>query len=229
MNNSLVIIVPVLNEEQTLYKQIEYLNALKKISNVLFVDGGSKDKTISILTKNNHKVISSPKLGRGAQLSYGVHNSPDYCKYVLFLHIDTRLPNNFMTTVVRCLNKSHWGHFRIKLDSNKVIYRVIEFMMNTRSRITSIATGDQTLFFRKNVFLQCSENIEQHPIMEDIYISKYLKMNFGRASIINDQVHTSTRYWDNNGVLKTIFKMWKFRLCYLVGMKPAKIYELYYR
>ena len=100
--------------------------------------------------------------------------------------------------------------------------------MIARSTLSNIATGDQTIFVKKDTFMRCIDGVKSHPIMEDIYMSKYFKKHYGRPCIIHDPVATSTRYWEKHGVTKSIIKMWQFRLLYFLGMTPDELYRLYY-
>lgn len=229
MPQNITIIIPVLNEERTIQNKIEYLNTLTSKCNVLFVDGSSSDNTVQLLKDNHHKVITSPIRGRGAQLSFGASNINAKSELILFLHIDTTLPHGFESMISRQTNLDYWGRFDIRFDSNKTIFKIIQFMMNIRSRITGIATGDQTIFVTKNELMNHVSNMIEHPLMEDIYLSKSLKSTLGHGHIIKDPVTTSVRYWENNGIIRTILKMWKYRLLYFLGASPKQLYLRYYK
>ncbi len=227
--NNLCIVIPVFNEQETICKQIDPLLRLNTLAPIIFVDGNSSDQTVELLKQHELQVITSPQLGRGAQISFGAINAPNDCKYILFLHIDTQLPTEFERLINEVLNESVWGHFCVQLNSDKPMLRIIQFMMNLRSKMTSIATGDQAMFVRKDEFLTYSAEVTDHPLMEDIFLSATLKKHHGRAKVIKKPVITSARYWSNHGVIKTIIKMWSFRLMYFLGVSPKKLYQLYYR
>ena len=229
MTHTLCIVIPVLNEAATIKNNSDYLLELQKHSHLIFVDGKSTDQTIELLESKNFNVLSSDNKGRGAQISHGAINVPSECENILILHIDTKLPANYAQLITNALSNHAWGHFSVQLDSNKWMFKVIQFMMNQRSKITSIATGDQAIFVSKNVFIDYVGEVGEHPLMEDIFISKTLKKHYGRAKIINQPVITSTRYWTKHSIVKTILKMWLFRLLYYFGMSPGKLYQLYYR
>ncbi len=210
MSINLTIVTPVLNEEIKIQNNLDYFESLRKVCELIFVDGGSKDATVTLLKKSNHTVITSPQAGRGAQLSFGASKASN--DYLLFLHIDTQLPEDFVKFIEPLLQSYTWGHFTVKLDSTKFILNVIGYFMNLRSQLTGIATGDQALFVDKNAFLEHLDDMMKHPIMEDIYLSTVLKKDHGKPAIIKSPVITSARYWQKNGIVKSIFKMWKFRL-----------------
>ncbi|MDW3094776.1 MAG: TIGR04283 family arsenosugar biosynthesis glycosyltransferase [Gammaproteobacteria bacterium] len=229
MQSSISIIIPVFNEELIIRENIEHLNWINASYYLLFVDGNSTDSTINILEENNFNVIKSPLTGRGGQISYGASNLNNESEYLLFLHIDTLLPKDFYNQMNEYMENYYWGFFRIKLNSNKLIFKIIQFMMNYRSQLTSIATGDQAIFVRKNEFMNHIDTMIEHPIMEDIYVSKVFKEKFGNGAIIKKPVITSVRYWQNKGPIKTILKMWKFRLLYFIGISPKYLYVKYYK
>jgi len=222
------VIIPILNEERVIQENLQYLKLLNSICPILFVDGNSIDGSEQILKKNNFEVIKSHSKGRGEQLSFGAVNANNQCEILLFLHIDTRLPDNFSELIVNALKEHAWGRFDIKLNSNRLVFKVIQFHMNLRSKITSIVTGDQSIYVKKEIFLKYADEMKNHPLMEDVYLSKVLKKHYGRAKIINQPVTTSVRCWLQRGVIQTIIRMWVYRLLYFIGVSPKKLYQLYY-
>ncbi|MFK7793755.1 MAG: TIGR04283 family arsenosugar biosynthesis glycosyltransferase [Gammaproteobacteria bacterium] len=229
MTSAISIIIPVLNEELTIRNNIEYLNALSSKHFVIFVDGNSSDSTVQTLKESHLQVITSPIRGRGAQLSFGGSNTTNTTELILFLHIDTKLPQDFDSMIARQSEFDYWGRFNVKLDSNKVIYKIIQFMMNARSKITGIATGDQAIFVSKSEFMEHIDEMIEHPLMEDIYLSKVLKSRLGRGQIIKQPVTTSVRYWENSGIISTMIKMWTYRAMYFFGVSPKQLYQRYYK
>ena len=229
MTSYITIVIPVFNEELTIRNNIDYLNKLASNHHVLFVDGASSDATVQTLKDNHHQVITSPICGRGAQLSFGVSNANDLAELILFLHIDTKLPQGFESMISRQSHMDYWGRFNVRLDSDKAIFKFIQFLMNIRSKITGIATGDQAIFVTKNELMNHVDEMIEHPLMEDIYLSKVLKSKLGRGQIIKKPVTTSVRYWENSGIISTVIKMWKYRLLYFFGASPKQLYRSYYK
>ncbi len=228
MPSYITIIIPVLNEELTIQNNIEYLNTLTSKCDVLFVDGSSSDNSVQLLKDNHLKVITSPIRGRGAQLGFGASNIHDTSELILFLHIDTKLPHGFESMMIKQTKLDYWGRFNISFDSDKAVFKIIQFMMNMRSKVTGIATGDQAIYVTKNELMNHIDKMIDHPLMEDIYLSKALKSKLGRGHIIRDPVTTSVRYWESNGIVRTIIKMWKYRLLYFFGTSPKQLYQRYY-
>ncbi len=229
MNSQVHIVIPVLNEYQIIRNNLGCLNRLSTRVPVIFVDGNSCDNSADLLADNDFNVVTTSVTGRGAQLCAGVRQLPSECRAVIFLHVDTRLPDNFDYMIKSALNQSVWGHFTVKLDSDRLRLRIIQLMMNLRSKISGIATGDQAIFVDRSIVTDYLADLEQHPLMEDIYLSKTLKNNHGPASVINQPVITSPRYWIKNGILKSVLKMWKFRLLYYFGHSPRSLYQQYYK
>ena len=228
-NQVISIIIPVCNEEASLKQNLPRYNSLNKDHELVFVDGDSDDETINILAASGFKVIKSQVKSRGHQIGLGAEQNTQKDEILLFLHADTVLPPRFNEEIIKAIQNANWGFFQIKLDSKHIIYKIIGHMMNLRSRLFNIATGDQALFVKKELFLQCVNEVKQHPLMEDIYISKYMKSHHGRAHVIKDHVTTSTRYWQKHGVINTILKMWHFRLLYFFGTAPEKLFQQYYK
>lgn len=142
----------------------------------------------------------------------------------MFLHSDTRLPPNWMRLINQC--SSPWGHFDVQLSGKHWMFRVIESLMNLRSRRTSVATGDQTLFFRRDFFFRLN-GYPLIPLMEDIAICKQAR-KLASPACITPPATTSSRRWEQNGILRTMILMWLLRLAYWLGVNPATLHRYYY-
>jgi GT2 family glycosyltransferase len=97
--------------------------------------------------------------------------------------------------------------------------------MNHRSRLTGIATGDQALFVRRQVF-ELLGGFSEIPLMEDIEFSTRLQQA-GRTVALRDSVVTSFRRWDTQGPLRTILLMWSLRFLYWAGVSPHRLARVY--
>ncbi len=219
------IIIPVLNEKSTLSAQLASLQYLRKAGHeVIVVDGGSDDGSIEIAAPYVDQLIHS-ETGRAKQMNKGaVHASHD-C--FLFLHIDTRLSDTAFTALQTTLNKqaSQWGWFDVRLSGQHILYRLIAWFMNKRSRLTGIATGDQAIFVSKIYFEQVG-GFPDIPLMEDIALSKKLN-KISTPLCLPEVVITSSRRWHKNGILRTIFFMWSLRLRYFLGVNPVVLAKQY--
>ncbi len=145
---------------------------------------------------------------------------------LLFLHADTVLPENASQLIFSYHHaENFWGRFDIRLSSNKIIYRLIERLVNLRSWLTAIATGDQAIFVQRDLFNQIG-GFPEIALMEDVAISGSLK-KISPPVCLKQKVITSSRRWENNGVVTTVMLMWKLRLYYFFGVSPERLSRLY--
>jgi len=146
---------------------------------------------------------------------------------LLFLHADTLLPFTAAGDVLTTLQdpRTIGGRFDVRFDRDSGWYWLICRMMNWRSRLTGIVTGDQALFVRRPVF-EAVGGFPDIPVMEDIAFSKQLK-RIGRIAALKSCVLTSSRRWTRHGVVRTILLMWWMRLLFFVGVSPEKLKRLY--
>ncbi len=208
-------------------ESLQALSGLRRRgAEVIVVDGGSHDDTLARATPLADRVLISER-GRAAQLNTGAHIAR--ARVLLFLHADTRLPANADRLVNRALaDTGHvWGRFDICIKGGAVLLPVIAWMMNHRSRLTSIATGDQAIFVTRRAFNQIG-GFPPQALMEDIALSYRLKA-LSRPACLRQRVTTSGRRWDENGALRTVFLMWTLRLAYFCGISPARLARWYNR
>lgn len=135
---------------------------------------------------------------------------------LLFLHADTRLPENF------ALDHHVWGRFDVRIEGRHPLLKVVAWSMNVRSRLTGIATGDQAIFVRRAAF----PGYPELPLMEDIAFSKIMKRQC-RPGCLRAKVTTSGRRWESRGVARTVLLMWKLRLLFFLGVPAEKLAILY--
>jgi len=145
----------------------------------------------------------------------------------LFLHADTRLPNAAGLVVLGGLERSGraWGRFDVTIVGRHPLLAVVSRLMNIRSRVTGIATGDQAIFVKREVFVAAG-GFPAIPLMEDIALCKRLK-RVGPPLCLSERVTTSGRRWEQHGVLRTILLMWRLRLSYFLGADPALLARRY--
>ena len=146
---------------------------------------------------------------------------------LLFLHADTRLPNSAFYDIRGALEDPQCigGRFDVRLEGDRWMLRVIGAMISLRSRMTKIATGDQAIFVRRDVFGAIG-GYPDIPLMEDIAFSRTLRRT-GKVACLKSRVITSARRWEAEGVWRTIFKMWTLKLLYLTGVSPEKLKRYY--
>jgi rSAM/selenodomain-associated transferase 2/rSAM/selenodomain-associated transferase 1 len=223
-NARLRIVMPVLNEGPTLAQYLHVLQALRQRgAELVVVDGGSTDSTWALASALADQVLLSPR-GRAAQMNAGAKDCN--ADVLLFLHADTQLPQDADQLIARAIASGHsWGRFDVRIDGPDPMLRVVERLMNLRSRLTGIATGDQAMFVRRDLFERLG-GFADLPLMEDIELSKRLK-KLGRPACMNVPVVTSARRWQQHGVWHTIVLMWRLRLAFFLGTSPQALAQQY--
>ena len=221
---SLSIVIPVLNEALGLPSLLARMAAVAEHGvDIIFVDGGSTDTTVALIKAASQRVIAAPK-GRAWQMNAGAAQTTG--SLLLFLHADTQLPANAVASICRQLRSSTcWGRFDVRIAGTAWMLGVVAHMMNWRSRMTGVATGDQALFMTRAAFNSVGGFSEQS-LMEDIEISRKLK-HLSRPACIRTPVITSGRRWETYGVWKTIFLMWRLRWAYWRGQSAQQLAQLY--
>ncbi|MGR8948946.1 MAG: TIGR04283 family arsenosugar biosynthesis glycosyltransferase [Gammaproteobacteria bacterium] len=221
------VVVPVLNEAQNIKKTLAVWQSRRgQQLELIVVDGGSFDHTVSSAALLADKVISSVP-GRARQMNAGAKAASG--THFVFLHADTIMSEQAWQRLLELLNRrrSVWGFFRARLDNPMLIFRIIASCMNWRARLTAVATGDQCIFVSRDLF----EKIEGYadiPLMEDVEICKRLR-KLSKPVVVKKRVSTSTRRWESHGIVATVLTMWRLRLAYFVGVSPDKLHRLYYK
>lgn len=219
------IIVPVLNESDQIESLSRRLRLLKDdyAKEIIVVDGGSTDGTAEALA-DEFNVIRSDK-GRAKQMNIGAAQATG--AWLFFLHADTILGSQHIAQAVTQATLRKWGRFNVRLSGEHKMFRVIEFMINARSRYTGVATGDQCIFLRRDVF-ESLGGFADIPLMEDVELTKRLR-KISAPECIKKHVVTSSRKWETEGIWKTILLMWRLRLSYWLGASPDQLVDKYYR
>jgi rSAM/selenodomain-associated transferase 2 len=147
---------------------------------------------------------------------------------LLFLHADTVLSDHCIAALCAhaAAGRDLWGRFDVRLSGRHFLLRIVERLMNWRSRATGIATGDQAIFVSRGLFDHVG-GFADLPLMEDIELCRRLK-RIRPPLCLPQQVVTSSRRWEQNGILRTIVHMWRLRLAYWLGVDPLRLARRYY-
>jgi rSAM/selenodomain-associated transferase 2 len=223
---SLSIVIPALDEAGNLARGLPELRARAPGAEIIVVDGGSADDSRDVVAGVASVRWMTSARGRARQMNAGAQAARG--EILVFLHADTRLPPGAATAVVDALADPAVvaGRFDVRLDSRRPLLAVVGWMMNQRSRLTGICTGDQAIFVRRTVF-QALGGYADIPLMEDIELSRRLRRR-GRLAPLRLRVTTSARKWEGEGVVRTIVLMWTLRLLYALGVAPARLHRWYY-
>ena len=218
----LSIIVPALEEAGGIAGTLEALAPLRARGHeVIVVDGGSADGTAAIAAPLADKVIAASR-GRARQMNAGAAAASGDA--LLFLHADTRLPAEADRLVEAALGARRWGRFDVRIEGRSPLLGMVACLMNWRSRLTGIATGDQAIFVRRSDF----PGFPEIALMEDIAFSAAMKRG-GAPACLRARAVTSGRRWDERGAMCTIVHMWRLRLAYALGTDPDELARRYTR
>lgn len=217
------IIIPVLNEEKTIEKLLIDLNNLEGDKEIILVDGGSSDNTISIASKYA-KVLSSKK-GRSSQMNLGGDFASG--EILWFVHSDSVVHRDSLKEINNAVESGAIaGGFSLYFhDYQSWFMKFIAKTSNLRARLFKLYFGDQGIFVRRDVF----NNLHGYPllpIMEDFEFSLRVKSH-GKMKMIPLTIGTSGRRFKSGGAFKTLMLMHKMKLYYILGVAPERLSEMY--
>lgn len=224
----LAVVVPVLNEAPAITATLQALAPLRQRGVVVVLaDGGSADGTVERAAAWVDEVVHAPR-GRARQMNAGAAAAAaSASEALLFLHADTRLPPDADRLVLSGLHESgcRWGRFDVTIEGRSAVLPWVARLMNLRSRLTGIATGDQAIFVQRHAFVQVGGFPDQ-PLMEDVELSRRLK-RAGLPLCLRQRAVTSGRRWDERGPWRTVLLMWRLRALYWLGASPERLARLY--
>ena len=229
------VIIPVFNDAAYLDEMLPGLVAEHSFDQIIVVDGGSSDASVEVVCKFMSSTVpgssSVPCLiqvprGRGRQMHAGAQAAD--ADVLVFLHADTRLPPFAAERIRDAICDNHlWGRFDVRLSGRHFLFRLIERLMNWRSALSGIATSDQAIFVRSDVY-RMVRGFASLALMEDIELSRRLK-SVARPARLTGPVIVSSRRWEERGIIRTALLMWTLRLLYWLGISPERLARLYYR
>ena len=221
------IIIPTINEASNLPLLLSDLSSIQKEGEIIIVDCGSEDKTIDIAKIYGAKVFISKERNRGLQLDIGAKNSKG--EWLIFLHADTRLTHDWFKKINSFLkgNKNSIYYFEFKINHKAIIYRVLEILVNFRSKFFKQPYGDQGLIiYRTNYFK--NNGFRKIPLMEDVDFLRRLNKKKDLKQL-NLPIFISSRKWERTNIFLQAIKNWQFRRRWLKGESLKSIYSDYYK
>lgn len=226
----LAVIIPTLDEAAVIADSLRSLQPLRAAGHIVIVsDGGSSDATRALAATLADAVINAPR-GRARQMNAGAAAAvaeTASAQAFLFLHADTRLPPDAASVIIAALvdGRHVWGRFDITIAGRSRWLPTVATLMNVRSRMTGIATGDQAIFVTSAAFAAAG-GFPDWPLMEDVRLSSVLKRHSPPAAL-RERVITAGRRWDAHGPLRTIALMWWLRLQFFFGARPERLAQRY--
>nr|VFK32326.1 MAG: transferase 2, rSAM/selenodomain-associated [Candidatus Kentron sp. MB]VFK75832.1 MAG: transferase 2, rSAM/selenodomain-associated [Candidatus Kentron sp. MB] len=224
----LSIILPARDEAPNIVRTLLPLQGMRgRGAEVMVVDGGSQDDTVRCAEPLADRVLMAEP-GRARQMNAGAALARG--EVLWFLHADTIAPANADRLVLDALTHGYrWGRFPVRLSGQGryPLLRLVAQMMNARSCVTGIATGDQGIFVARRAFERVG-GFPDIPLMEDIQISRGLKRSAGRPACLTTPLTTNSRRWEENGIARTILFMWGLRLAFFFGVSPARLARHYH-
>ena len=220
------IIIPTINEASNLPLLLSDLSSIQKEDEIIIVDSGSEDKTIDVANIYGAKVFISKERNRGLQLDIGAKNSKG--EWLIFLHADTRLTRDWLKKINPFFlgNNHSIYYFEFKINHKKIIYRVLEILVNFRSKFFKQPYGDQGLIIHRTTYF-INNGFRKIPLMEDVDFLK--RLNKRDLKQLNLPIFISSRKWERNNIFLQAIKNWQFRRRWLKGESLKSIYSDYYK
>jgi len=218
------VVLPALDESAAIGATLAAVSAaLQGVEHeIIVVDGGSSDDTPAQARAWADRVLRSPP-GRARQMNAGAHHASG--DLLWFVHADTVVPRGAGHALLCGVARREWGRFDVRLSGSLPALRLVERLMNLRSRLTGIATGDQAIFVRRAAF-EAVGGYPELPLMEDLALSVALRER-GRPVCLRERVITSSRRWETHGVWRTVVTMWRLRWAWWRGVDPAVLARRY--
>ena len=221
------IIIPTINEANNLPLLLSDLSSIQKKGEIIVVDCGSEDKTTDIANIYGAKVCISKEKNRGLQLDIGAKNSKG--DWLIFLHADTRLTHDWFRKINSFLKgkKNIIYYFKFKINNKKITYRILEILVNFRSKFFKQPYGDQGLIIHRTTYFK-NNGFRKIPLMEDVDFLRRLN-NKKDLKQLNSPIFISSRKWERTNIFLQAIRNWQFRRRWLKGESLKTIYSDYYK
>lgn len=220
---SISVIIPVINEEAFIGQTLCSIAGQPGLE-VIVSDGGSKDQTPALALAAGARLVSSPP-GRGVQQNAGARAARG--RVLLFLHADTRLPAGFAGQILEALERPGVvaGAFLFAVDDRQWPFRLLEILVNLRTRYLRLPYGDQALFMTAGQFA-ASGGFAEIPFLEDLELVLRLRKR-GKIILLKSAVQTSARRWQRLGFLRTTLINQLILLGFFCGFSPNRLAPWY--
>lgn len=216
------VIIPVYNEEKLICRFLRQFHSAGNLE-VIVVDGGSRDRTPELAARLPVRLLHSARK-RSLQMNEGAKAACG--ENLLFLHADCILEPGCLDEINRCLADGFVGGCLLqRLDSSKIVYRLIEASGNIRAKVFRVFYGDQAIFARRDIFFKAG-GFGDAEFFEDIEFSRKLK-GYGRVAILNKRVHVLPRRWQAQGLVKTTLINWALSAGFLLGLPASALKKMY--
>ncbi len=216
------IIIPVYNEEKIIRKFLRTLEPVKDKAEIIFVDGGSTDRTKERIP-DCYQLVESLR-GRANQMNLGAEKSTG--DILFFLHCDSELPEDAIEQIQSVMEKYEVGCFGIAFHSRNIWMKCCQIISNHRIKDRKVMFGDQGIFIKRQLFFDIG-GFPNLPIMEDYQFSLTLKERGVKIGIAKKRIYTSDRRFAAGGRLRIMWKMNRLRAMYRKGADIEEIAELY--
>jgi rSAM/selenodomain-associated transferase 2 len=214
----------MLNEERAIGATLDAIRIGAPGAEVIVVDGGSTDRSVEMAITRVTRVLTSGR-GRARQMNAGA--TVAHAEALAFVHADTVVPATFASDITSALEDPGvvGGRFDIELDESSLAWRLLGKLISLRSRVMRSATGDQAIFVRRDIF-GIMGGFKEIDLCEDVEFARRLK-HTGRVACLRACVITSARRWRQNGLLRTVIKMWLLKSLFLAGVSPTRLRRYY--
>lgn len=226
-NKKIAIIVPIYNEEETIENIQFQLEKARDRCEIIFVDGGSTDRTLKLLDTSKFRLLQSKK-GRNNQMNLGAENVSEDVDILFFLHCDSTLPVNFINDIIYVSERYSAGCFGIAFKSLSPLMFICRYISNHRVFDRKVMFGDQGIIVDKDLFMKVGM-FPDLPIMEDYQFSLTLKECGIKLGMARHRIHTSPRRFKGGFIrkLRLMWKMNRLRKMYRDGIDINKIADMY--
>ena len=216
------VIIPTYNEEVALEETLAALRSQLGSHELICVDGGSRDRTVSIASRFG-RVLTSEK-GRAFQMNRGA--SEALGETLLFLHADSILEKGSLDAIAEAVQQGYdGGCLTQQIQGGQFLFRTMELSGNMRARWLHIFYGDQGIFVKRRLF-QTLGGFPTLPLFEDVAFTRSLRRE-GRTVVLRHHVYTSARRWERGGILKECLRNWSLLGLYALGVSPWRLARFY--